>query len=230
MPEIEGNFCASAYAWMPDIVRNGAALHFLCSDKWHGTCTKEQHTLACTTFFHLKRFSAPIECHPAALAVFFKERTTRTDADEQLAEYARRIFVCYTTADIMWLGKTSPRLREPLRRAYAVHTATRTSNLEFTPQSLLDAAEAGVVPRRLLPKKLTDVLGHADPVPTTLAAARYVNWINHKDILHQGDVPALDAAVHAALAQLPPELSELVRHHLYEQTCSQPQLSIWRRR
>jgi len=223
MPEVSGNFCRDGYGWVAGAVRDGAALHFLCSECWHGTCdsTMPCHTFFCARFFHLRKFKIPAAFHSPALAAFFGHATVPSDADEQVCEYCRCLLRSYAMHEVLELARRHPRLRRPL--ALAVSEAAAAGRwrveggapLQLRARCVLNVAETCVLPRELLPSSMSGVFDHAEPLPTTLLAACYLDWLHRAGRVHPADFPALRRVIDAVLCRLPAELGALVTRHLY---------------
>ena len=213
MPAVEADFCNDGYAWVADVVADGAALHHLCNQRWHGRCTNaHDHTFYCARHFHNKHFAIPLHHHAGALRVFF-EQSDRTSPRDQLDEYAARVVAVYPPLSIATLAHHEPRIRRSLRAACRALPAKPTAPL--TARAVLCCAETDVFPRTWLPKQPELMHDHAETTGNVLLASAYLHWLTARGGFHPRDFPALARAVDAVLQRLPPELRTLVTAHLH---------------
>lgn len=218
MPQVEGNFCAEAFAWVEDVVASGSPLFYLCSERWHGTCTGAlngvPHGFYCARHFHRKHFKIPLCHHHAALHVFFDQRD-RHEQGDQLRVYAEKVVASYARSDVALFVLREPRLRGHVRQACEGPPPAVPGGATMTSIGLLAAAGTDVFPRSWLPAKPELLMDSAEKSPTVLLATAYLAWINDRRPVCQLDFPHLARAIDAVLTAIPEELRQLVKRHLF---------------
>jgi len=219
MPSARGNFCNEGFEWVANVIREGGALHYLCSEQWHGTCTHraKNHTFYCERHFNNKHFTIPLAHHAEALAVFTSQ-TERTDVKGQYETYARRIREVYATGDVLAFAAAGapPQLRTALASLY--QQSAPPDNHALTSKHVILSTCTDVLPRSWLPHAPHGLRDHAEATPAVLVASSYLEWLRSGSRVHPADLPGLARAISQALAPLPPELRVLVTSHLFLST------------
>lgn len=219
MPDINADFCTGGFLWLRDVVSCGGALHFLCSDGWHGVCTRDDragpHGFVCREHFHKRRFAVPLEFHGPALATFWSSAAPGPVASGQLREYCAAALRTYPVHKVLAHAQRHARLRPFVHDALASLAPGDRALLRLRASDVLSAAETGVVPRSLMPRGCSDIADHAELSGDVLRACAYVEWMRNGTPVHRDDFPALGAAVSAALAPLPAEIAVLIAARVF---------------
>lgn len=75
---IHANFCEQGFGFAGRAYRRGISIkHFTPRARWFGTCTCDEHTAACATFFNKREFTIPVE---VACGIINREVSRETDA------------------------------------------------------------------------------------------------------------------------------------------------------
>jgi hypothetical protein len=216
MPSVSANFCDDGFSWVENVIRDGGELRYLCSARWHGTCTclGREHSFYCSRHFNGRVFAVPLVHHVRALRRFRGQRE-RTDRCGELRAYARAMCASYSVGEIVSFlaefpdGVVASAVRDEFR------SRAKPADFELTSRELVALSRADVLPRGWLPTRESDLADHAEASLSVFLASVYLSWLGGRGRVHPCDFPGVARAISAVLARLPAELAGLVTCHLY---------------
>lgn len=218
MPCVSANFCDDGFDWVEDVIKDGGALWYLCSARWHGTCTsgRGEHSFYCARHFNRRRFAVPLEHHVRAIRRF-NAQNDRMDKCGEVKAYARAMCASYGPGDIV---NFLERFREGgnvlVDAVRAVFSGMgMPADFQMTSRQLLSSSLVPVFPRAWLPSTASELVDHAEASGSVMIASVYLGWLKGWNLIHPADFPGLSCAIDAVLCRLPPELAALVTRHLY---------------
>ena len=211
MPNITANFCKGHYAWATKIIEQGSPARFLCHEAWFGTCSaKGEHTQLCEKHFRNKRFKIPIRFHRPALKAFMGQEQ-RANRQDEIHEYLTHATEVYRPEDVVDVVHAMP----AMRACFADIMHEQQTLAQMPARTFLRCVNMGAMPRRLMPETPDAFLDGKIPSPELFAAATYIAWLTEGSKIHSGHVHDLTRAIRQALQDLPEEVQEIVRRHIF---------------